>query len=172
MDLINALSDANMLAEPGLLLFVNECLDNKYSTMALLLDLLNKYPSSTCIINNIIKKYIEKVPNKVYEIIHGSPVIMICIYDHHIETVKILLNNCINVNYQYDCEGGWTALHCASFYNNINIVKLLVENDATANIKDKDGDNALYLCDDDEDLWDDHEVNKIIQSVTILNAKN
>lgn len=188
-DVLSALRNANILAEEDLLLFENYSYSNRYSIcgwrkckkvtiLMLLIDLLDKYPLASFIINNIIKWYIEKVPEEMYKINgNGVSAIMICISDYFIITLKILLNNNINVNHQYNDENKWTVLHYTADWLDfirsmgrygLKIIKLLVEYDANTNIKDKNGNNMMYLCSN----RDCGRVNNILENITLLNIKN
>lgn len=62
-----------------------------------------------------------------------------------IRPTKIAIKSGADVNVE-DEEGGETPLHCAAYWGNIEIVKVLLENGAEVNHQTKDGKTPLYCA--------------------------
>ena len=69
-----------------------------------------------------------------------------CCFDNGNETIiQLLLNYGENIDTQMECNG-YTALHIACENNNINVVKLLLKNNANLNIQNENGDTPLHIA--------------------------
>ena len=64
--------------------------------------------------------------------------LLTCVSHNDIENVKLLLDKGAPIFYQ-DSDSGWTALHFATDMQNIELVKVLIENGATWNAIDLAG---------------------------------
>jgi ankyrin repeat protein len=71
-----------------------------------------------------------------------SPLILAC-YRGNIEVAKFLIKNVKDVNYSSDMG---TALMAATYKNQTELVKLLLENKANPNANDANGTTALLLA--------------------------
>lgn len=157
---------ANVLKQEDLLLLENHSLDKTYeleiwtpdnlmwincknvTKLMLLIDFLHRYNKED--LNNVIKKYIEDVPDEIKHV--DDLALEICIYRPYLETLKILLNGGIT-NYK-----DWLA-DSALRRDNFKVFKLLMEYDVCINIK------AVFIP-------GRNKVDKIIESLALLNTKN
>ncbi len=71
-----------------------------------------------------------------------SPLILAC-YKGNVEVASYLMKNVKDINYG---SGMGTALMAATVKNNVQIVKLLLENNANPNIPDANGSTALIYA--------------------------
>lgn len=71
-----------------------------------------------------------------------SPLILAC-YRGNIEVAKFLVKNVKDINY---CSDMGTALMAATYKNQTELVKALLENNANPNIADLNGTTALLLA--------------------------
>lgn len=98
-----------------------------------------------------------------------------------VELIKILLDYNVNVNLKV--VNGWNALGAAAIFNELNAAKLLLDNGANVNQLYNDDQSIftfklgtemikLLLEYDEAGNTTCKKVNKIKNSITILNAKN
>lgn len=179
MDIIRK---ASVLDEEDLLLLENHSLDNIYTftvfsqhigvnRLMLLVNLLKKYPANK--INDIIKEYVEELPNEVNEIDNYgfSPLIM-CINHKYLETMKILLNNskaCQDINKKR--KGTSRPARYARICNKLDSFKLLIEYDASILKKEDLQFPALRKHINGNSIYK-NRVAEIIDNNMLLNIKN
>lgn len=72
-------------------------------------------------------------------------ILSLAILENKLNIVSLMINHNVNINYKSSADGK-TALISASDLGYIDIVKLLIENDADINIQDKAGNNALLVA--------------------------
>ena len=116
-----------------------------------LIDIQNLYKSNPDLINSVSDS-------------KSTPLILAC-YRGNIEVAKFLIKNVKDINYNSDMG---TALMAATYKNQPELVKLLLETKANPNLKDANGTTALSLAvqfknDELVKLLLDHKADKTIR---------
>ena len=75
----------------------------------------------------------------------GVSALYIATKEGHAEIVRTLIRNMVKVN-TLNGSNKETALHCAAFYNNIEIINTFISERASLNIRDANGNTALHVA--------------------------
>lgn len=183
---MDAIRNANILDKEDLILIENHILDKRYNwysqsqttvtKLMVLVDCLRKYPEEKAI--KIIEMYLKQPDIEVIRQLEWNA-LTICAYNIGIniecnknsqvqkftKIMQLLLKH-DRVQINYVNQEGTSAAHYVA--RNINLLKLLLEYDATMTIKNEYYNTPLYYC----KIVDKDEITKLMHHITLLNVKN